>query len=259
MTIDTRDNAVTEKVAEFSEVGLKLVTTGDTTLDAEAAAGQNTIGVTATANFVVDDYAVLGIGNQLEIVDNETINVDDTIVAKSELKNTHASGIQIRELIDVVLGDVTEDGFADELSIGMNVHNVGTRHGPWDATPGHHEQAVAFQIVNATMDNLQHALGLAADAGSGSGSDADPWILDSDPEKFNKGLLQSSLCHQGRIPCVYVKGEYLATGEIFEIQYWSCTLSGGDFGFPLKVDDASMVQFRFNWFSNRRFLRYAGS
>ena len=259
MTIDTRDNAVTEKVAEFSEIGLKLVTTGDTTLDAEAAAGQNTVGVTATANFVVDDYAVLGTGNALEIIDNETINVDDTIVAKSELKNTHASGIQIRELIDVVLGDVMEDGVADELSIGMNVHNVGTRHGPWDATPGHHEQGISFQVVNATLDNLQHALGLAAGAGSGAGSDADPWVLDSDPEQFNKGLLQSSLCHNGRIPCVYVKGEYLNTGEIFEIQWWSCTLAGGDFGFPLKVDDISPVQFRFNWFSNRRFLRYAGS
>jgi len=258
VTIDTRSQSVTEKVAELSEVGLKLLSSGSDTLDAEAAAAQNTVPIADTTDFIVDDYAMIHEGNEMEIIDTETVNGGVSLVAKSELWKTHASGQVIKELIDVVLGDVTEDGFADELSIGMNVHNVGTKHGPWDATPGHHEQAVSFQVVNATLDNLQHALGLLAAAGSGVGSDADPWILDSDPEQFNKGLLQSSLCWKGRIPCVYVKGEYLNTGEIFEIQYWSCTLAGGDFSFPLKVDDISPVQFRFNWFANRRFLRYAG-
>ncbi len=258
MTIDTRDNAITEKVTEFSEVGIKVLQTtspGNSTLNAEAASGQNAIGVTSEANFTIDDYAMVDVGNKMEIIDIETLA---TMVAKSELWKTHASGAVIKELVDIVLGEVAEDGFADELSIAMNVHNVGTKHGAWDSTPGHHEQGLSFQIMNATLDNLHLALGLAAGAGSGTGTDADPYVLDSDPEKFNKGLMQSSLCWKGRLPCVYVKGEYLNTGEIFEIQYWSCTLGGGDFGFPLKVDDASMVQFRFNWFANRRFLRYAG-
>ncbi len=258
MTIDTRSQSVTEKVAELSEVGLKLLSSGSNALDLEAAAGQKDVPITLTADFIVDDYAMIHEGNEMEIIDIETVAANDKLTAKSNLWKTHASGQVIKELIDVVLGDVMEDGFADELSIGMNVHNVGTKHGAWDATPGHHEQGLSFQVVNATLDNLHHALGLLAAAGSGAGSDADPWILDSDPEKFNKGLLQSSLCWKGRIPCVYVKGEYLNTGEIFEIQYWSCTMGGGDFGFPLKVDDVSPVQFRFNWFANRRFLRYAG-
>jgi hypothetical protein len=256
VTIDTRDNAITEKAGELSEVGLKLVTTGTTTLDAEAAAGQNTVPITATANFDVDDYAAFGVGNEMEIIDIETVNVDVSVVAKSELYRTHASGLTIRELVDVVLGDVTEDGFQDELSLAMNVHNVGTKHGPWDATPGHHETNVSFGIVNCTLDNLQHQLGLAAADGSGTGTDADPWVLDTNPEDFNKGLLQSALCLDGRIPCVYVKGEYLNSGETFEVQYWSCTLGGGDFGFPVKVDDITPVMFRFMWFANRRFLRY---
>lgn len=261
MTIDTRDNSITEKVAEFSEVGLKLIATVsalDTTLDGAAAAGQKTVPLTATANIATDEYGMIGEGNTMEIVDVETENAGVDIVAKSNLWKAHASGDVFKELVDVVLGEVMEDGFADELSIAMNLHNVGTRHGAWDSTPGHHEQGLSFQVVHATLDNLQHALGLAAGAGSGSGSDADPWVLDSDPEQFAKGLQQSSLCHKGRIPCVYVKGEYLNTGEIFEIQYWSCTLGGGDFGFPLKIDELSPVQFRFNWFANRRFLRYAG-
>ena len=261
MTIDTRSQSITEKVAELSEVGLKLLqaaSPGNTTSDAEAAAGQNAISVVSSANFANDEYAMIGEGNEMEIMDIESVDGGTSLTGKSELWRTHASGVVIKELVDVVLGDLTEDGFADELSIGMNVHNVGTKHGAWDSTPGHHEQGLSFQVVNATLDNLQHALGLAAAAGSGTGSDADPWVLDSDPEQFNKGLLQSSLCWKGRIPCVYVKGEYLNTGEIFEIQYWSVTLGGGDFGFLLKVDDASMLQFRFNWFANRRFLRYAG-
>ena len=260
-TIDTRDNAVSEKVAEFSEVGIKLLDTSsplDTTLDGAAAAGQKTIPLAATTNAAVDDYAMIGEGNTMEIVDTETINSGVDIVAKSNLWKAAASGDVCKGLVDVILGDVMEDGFADELSIAMNVHNVGTKHGAWDSTPGHHDQALSFQVVNATIDNLQLALGLADGATGGTGSDADPWYLDSDPEQFAKGLQQSSLCHKGRIPCVYVKGEYLATGEIFEIQYWSCALGGGDFSFPLKVDDISPVQFRFNWFANRRLLRYAG-
>lgn len=260
MTIDTRDQSITEKVAEFSEVGLKLLqvtSPGDTTTDAEAASGQKVVSVVAEANFAVDDYAMMDEGNNLEVIDLEVVAAGQ-LDAKSNLWKTHPSGVVVKELVDVVLGEVMEDGFADELSIAMNLHNVGTRHGAWDSTPGHHEQGLSFQVVHATLDNLQHALGLAAAAGSGSGSDADPWVLDSDPEQFAKGLQQSNLCHRGRIPAVYVKGEYLNTGEIFEIQYWSCTLGGGDFGFPLKVDDLSPVQFRFNWFANRRFLRYAG-
>ncbi len=258
MTIDTRDNAVTEKVAEFSEIGLKVLSSGSNVLDREAPSGAKAVPMTATADFIVDDYAMIHEGNEMEVFDIETVDTDNELIAKSNLWKTHAVGQVVKELIDVVLGDVMEDGFADELSLAMNVHNVGTRHGAWDATPGHHEQGISFQVVNATLDNLQHALGLAPGAGSGAGSDADPWILDSDPEKFNKGLMQSSLCWKGRLPCVYVKGEYLNTGEIFEIQYWSCTLGGGDFGVPLKVDDITPVQFRFNWFANRRFLRYAG-
>ena len=261
MPIDTRDQSITEKVAEFSEVGLKLLdltTPFDQVLDAAAAAGQRVVPVDATTNAAVDDYAMIHEGNEMEIIDVETVNAAVDVVAKSNLWKPHASGQVIHGLVDVVLGEVTEDGFADELNIVMNLHNVGTRHGAWDSTPGHHEQALSFQVVHATLDNLQHALGLAAAAGSGTGSDADPWVLDSDPEEFAKGLQQSSLCHRGRIPAVYVKGEYLNTGEIFEIQYWSCTQGGGDFGFPLKVDDLSPVQFRFNWFANRRFLRYAG-
>ena len=260
-TIDTRDQTVTEKVAEFSEVGLFLLDATspfDSTLDAAAAAAQKTVPVDATTNAAVDDYAMIHEGNELEIIDVETINAAVDVVAKSNLWKLHASGQVIKGLVKVILGEVMEDGFQDELSIVMNLHNVGTRHGAWDSTPGHHEQALSFQIVHATIDNIQLALGLADSATGGTGSDADPWYVDSDPEQFAKGLQQSSLCHQGRIPGVYVLGEYLNTGEIFEIQYWSCALGGGDFGFPLKVDDLSPVQFRFNWFANRRFLRYAG-
>ena len=261
MTIDTRDNASTEKVSALSEVGLFVLDTTtplDTTLDAQALLAQKTVPLAATTNAAVDDYAMIDEANTMEIVDTETVNAAVDIVAKSNLWKTHESGEVCKGLVKVVLGDVAEDGFADELSVVMNLHNVGTKHGAWDSTPGHHEQALSFQIMNCTLDNLQHALGLAPGAGSGTGSDADPWVLDSDPEQFAKGLQQSTLCHKGRIPGIYVLGEYLATGEIFEIQYWSCTQGGGDFSFPLKIDDASMVQFRFNWFANRRFLRYAG-
>lgn len=261
MTIDTRDGAPTEKVSGLSEVGLFLLDTSsplNTTLDAEAAAGQKTVPLTATTNSAVDDYAMIHEGNEMEIFDTETENVDVSLVAKSNLWKTHASGQVCKGLVQIALGDVSEDGVQDELSIVMNLHNVGTRHGAWDSTPGHHELAVAFQIINVTLDNLQHLLGLAASAGSGTGSDADPYVLDSDPEQFAKGLQQSSLCYRGRIPGIYVKGEYFNTGEIFEIQYWSCALGGGDFGLGLKIDDASMAQARFNWFANRRFLRYAG-
>lgn len=260
-TIDTRDNAPTEKVSELSEVGLFLLDVTaplDTTLDAEAALGQKVVPLASTTGAAIDDYAMIHEANEMEIIDVETINAAVDVVAKSNLWKTHASGQVCKGLVKVVLGDLTEDAFADELSIAINVHNVGTRHGAWDSTPGHHEQAVAFQIVNATIDNIQLALGLADGATGGTGTDADPWFVDSDPEQFAKGLQQSTLCHRGRMPGIYVLGEYLATGEIFEIQYWSCALGGGDFSFPLKVDDASMVQFRFNWFANRRFLRYAG-
>ncbi len=165
-TLDTRDNAITEKVAEFSEVGLKLLqatSPGDTTTDAIAAAAQKVVSVASETNFAVDEYAMMDEGNRIEILDLEVVAAGQ-LDAKSKLWKAHASGVVVKELVDVVLGDVMEDGFADELNIVMNLHNVGTKHGAWDSTPGHHEQALSFQVVHATLENLKLAHGLADSA-----------------------------------------------------------------------------------------------
>ena len=63
----------------------------------------------------------------------------------------------------------------------------------------------------------------------------------------------------GRIPCVYVKGEYLNTSEVFEVQWWSAQLAGGERGFTLAIGDAATVPFRYVWFANRRVMRYAAA
>lgn len=263
MTVDTRVNNVSEKVSELTEVGLLLLQTatpGDTTLDASAASGQKIVPVTAETNFSVDDDVVIDEGNLLEVgVVGATAAGQLTL--KSNLHFTHASGVVCKELLRVNLGEVTEDGIVDEFTSSPNVIHTGTRYGPWDLSKGHSEQEVNWTILNVTMDNLMLAMGLVegTDTG-GTGTLADPWHTDRDPERIFNALEQSAKALNGRLPGFYQKGEYINTGEIFEVVYWSAKYAGGDQGMTLvKAGDPTQIPFRFMWFANSRFLRYAAT
>lgn len=254
---------MSEKVTELTEVGLLLLQTatpGDTTMDAENQSGQKIVTVTAETNFAIDDDVVMDDGNVLEI-GNVEATAAGQLTMKSNLHFTHASGAIVKELLRIDLGDVTEDGVVDSFSGGMTVHNSGLRHGPWDATLGHSEHEMEFSILNATLDNWLLAMGLVEGTDSGgTGTNADPWHVDIDPERIFKALQQSAKALNGRVPAVYIKGEYINTGEIFEVQWWSCKYGGGDQGFTIVKGDApTIIPFRFMWFSGKRLLRYAAS
>lgn len=259
-TTDTRNRSITEKVSELSEFGIRLIKSGgaDTTLASATVAGAATYDVASATGIAAEEYHAIGLGNTMDIAPVRSLAAV-TVTPKAPLLFAHATADRVVELEDIVLGEVAEDGVTDEFTAGVNVHLVGTRHGPWDSTPGHHEQTMSAQVINCTLDNLKQALGHADAGAGGSGTLAAPWYLNNNPETFAKGLLQSTLCINGRIPCVYVKGEYLNTGQRFEIQYWSCTIAGGDYGLTLAVGNPTMVQFRYHWFANRRFLRHATS
>lgn len=261
MTIDTRNRSITEKVAELSEFGIRLVKSGgaDTTIAvAGTLAGATTYEVASATGIAAEEYHAIGVGNVMDIAWVRSIAAA-VVTPKDKLVFAHAIGDRVVELEDIALGDVAEDGVSDEFTAGMTTHLVGTRHGPWDQTPGHHEQMVSAQVLNCTLDNLKQALGLVDADGGGSGTLAAPWHLDANPERFAKGLLQSTLCVNGRIPCVYMKGEYLNTGQKFEVQWWSCGLGAGQYGLSLAIGQATTVQFRYQYFGMRRILRHAAS
>ena len=263
--IDTRVQGPTEKMAELTEFGLYLLqetSPGDTTTDVTAAADQKVVSVTSETNFTAEDYVMMANAdiNQLEI-GRVGATAAGQLTMKSNLFRALASGVAVKELVKVQLGETTTDGIRDGSERGVNVHHVGTQHGPWDSTPGHHNTKVEVDVVNFTLDNLKFALGLADGAGSGAGSFADPWELDQGLENWGKELLQVTAQNEsGRIALFYALGEYLNTGEIWERQWWSCNYADGDQGIQLAVNgDPAMAKFQFMWFSNRRELRYAPS
>jgi hypothetical protein len=181
------------------------------------------------------------------------------ITLQSNLAFAHASGEAIKELTATVLGEVSEDGFSDSLSVGVELHRVATRHGIWDSTAGQHEQLVEARVLNATLDNWLRAFGLddAANKDSGgTGTSTDPWFLDVNPERVVKALRDWTGGISGRIPAVYVKGEYLNDGKTFLSEYWSCRPAGGDMGFDLKLGSPTPVVFRYHWFANNRRYRF---
>lgn len=264
-TIDTRVQGPSEKLAELTEFGLYLLqetTPGSTTTDATAAADQKVVSVVAETNFTVEDYILIANAdiNQMEIARVGALAAGQ-ITTKSNLFRAVANGVVVKELVKIILGETTEDGIRDSSERGANVHHVGTKHGPWDVTPGHHNSLVEVDIVNFTLDNLKFALGVADGAGSGTGSFADPYEIDQGFENWGKQLLaQTAQVEDGRIALFYALGEYLNTGEVWERQWWSCAYAAGDQGVQLAVNgDPAMAKFQFHWFSNRRDLRYAPS
>lgn len=263
--IDTRVQGPTEKMAELTEFGLYLLqetSPGSTNTDATAAAGQKVVSVASETDFTAEDYVLMDFAdpNQSEIGRLASTSAGQ-LTMKGNLFRALASGINVRELVKVQLGETTTDGIRDGSERGANVHHVGTQHGPWDVTPGHHNTKVEVDIMNFTLDNLKFALGVADSAGSGAGSFADPWQLNQGLENWGKELLQvAAQMLQGRIPLFYALGEYLNTGEVWERQWWSCAYSDGDQGIQLAVNgDPAMAKFQFMWFSNRKDLRYAPS
>lgn len=261
MTLDTRLKSPEEKLALLLEFGLIVIDAagGDTTTDAQAAAAQKVVPVVDETGFVADDLVIIGRGNTLEVGQVASVQAGVSITMKNELKFTHASGEDVKEGKRIDLGDVQEDGVSEELTLGVNVHRAGTKHGPWDATPGDHESEIVAQILNATLDNMGRALGLDVDGsdGGGLGTAAEPWYLDADPERVIRALKDSAEMARGRIPAVYVLGEYQHSGEQFELQYWSCLPAGGDYGMTFVKGTPAVVQFRFFYFSNARRLRWA--
>lgn len=262
-TLDSINAGPSEAVSELTRVGLLVIPAAPVTtlIDSTPVAKRDVdIAVTAAsgANFAPDDFIAIGgfDPNEIDIAQVEAEAPTDTLVLKSGTQFAHPVGRVVQVLEELILGEVEESGIEDGLTLGIPVKHVGTRHGPWVNNPGFHDNEVAFQILNASLETWKQSFALQDAAGGGVGTIADPFFLDINMEEIVRDAVTNPAFINGRIPCVFMEGEFVHSGDQFRVEFWSCSLAEGDRTSQLVVGDNTMVQFRFNWFANKRIKRF---
>lgn len=260
--LDSINAGPSEAVSELTRVGLLVVpavpvtSLVDTTPVAKRA---DTVDVTTAdgALFADEDYIAIGgfDPNEIDIAQIEGISVDE-LTLKNGTQFAQPVGRVVQVLEELILGEVEESGIEDGLTLGAPVKHVGTRHGPWVNNPGFHDNEVAFQIMNASLETWKQAFALKDAAGQGAGTLIEPYSLDLNMEEILRDAVTNPSFINGRIPAVFMEGEYVHSGDQFRVEFWSCSLAEGDRTSQLVIGDNTMVQFRFNWFANKRIKRF---
>ena len=261
-TLDSINAGPSEAVSELTRVGLLVIpavpvtSLVDTTPVARRADTVDVSTGEGTA-FAPEDFIALGgfDPNEIDIAQVESVSVDE-VTMKNGTEFAHPVGRVVQVLEELILGEVEESGIEDGLTLGIPVKHVGTRHGPWVNNPGFHDNEVAFQIMNASLETWKQAFALQDDAGQGAGTLIEPFTLDLNMERIVRDAVTNPAFINGRIPCVFMEGEYVHSGDQFRVEFWSCSLAEGDRTSQLVVGDNTMVQFRFNWFANKRIKRF---
>ncbi len=259
--LDTLNAGPADAVSELTQVGLLLipdtpivaavkttpVVSGDLVVQLDVGEG---------ALFTAENRILIGGQNPNEIDVAQVLSIAvDVLTLKSPVFFDHVLDSEVQVLESLNLGDVEESGVDDSFTAGTPLKHVGTKHGPFVNNPGHHENEIGFQTINASLDTMKHAWGLLDSEGGGAGTADDPFFLDINMERILRSAVTNPHFINGRVPALFLEGEYVHSGDQFRVEYWSCSLAEGDRSSILVVGDNKMVQFRYVWFANQRAYR----
>ncbi len=266
-TLDSINAGPSEAVSELTRVGLLVIPAAPVTgliTSTPVVKRDDTVQLDAGegAAFTAEDFVAIGgfDPNEIDIAQLEGVSIDELTIKNGTQFGHPLNSVPrpsvVNLLEELILGEVEESGIEDGLTLGIPVKHVGTRHGPWVNNPGFHDNEVSFQILNSSLETWKQAFGLKDSAGQGAGTLIEPFSLDINMEEIVRDAVTNPAFINGRIPCVFMEGEFVHSGDQFRIEFWSCSLAEGDRTSTLVVGDNTMVQFRFNWFANKRIKRF---
>jgi hypothetical protein len=158
---------------------------GDTTTDAAEPKGEVALSVADEANFAADDYIRVDSEDAMEVHQVLSTGVG-LITTKTGLHNAKPSGTVVKELEQVDLGHLTDDGVTFTAPGDHNAVNIGTRTLAWAYLIGHTELAAEFSLASWNLENIATAFGIPDTSTYilGAGTTADPYRLVLDPEDY---------------------------------------------------------------------------
>ena len=179
-----RLNKKAELFSHLTEVGIMRPKLTATTLGSAVAAGATVMNPAFIDGAIVaDDYGILGSGESMEVF--QLLTATPAFEAKSGFYRAHAIGEYLSAVSRTVLGDLSDEGVSLVLAEGdFNAILSATQREPVGYLAGHIAQMAEFSVLNLNPENLATALGMAEGAIVGTGSAADPTVLDLVPDAF---------------------------------------------------------------------------
>ena len=170
---------------------------GDTTLDAEAAAGQTVLSVASETNFVANDFLRVGDLGDQEIGKVEAVSSGE-ITLVSATTYLHENGEVVKEVEKVLIGDIDDAGVGLEWQGNRTQVDVATRNRRYFFTLSGVNARLTANLENHSVENLMLSLGLDETAITGAGSSVDPFKGHLDPELMD-ALLNHSFFFTGAL------------------------------------------------------------
>lgn len=183
-----RLNTSAEVWDALTEVGyIRDVAAGTpSTLDGAHTEGDTTVNVAAGegSNFSEGDLIRIGSGEELEIVEIESIATDALTVFPG-LGFDHDTGVAVVEQEKVDMGHVAEGGVTLEASEDTFEVRASTAQGVLIERTTGITQRLTWPAILWSMENLAVVMGMAESEVTGSGTASDPDALHWIADKFN--------------------------------------------------------------------------
>lgn len=189
-------------------------TPGDTTTDAAASAGDTSISVVSETDFSVGDWIRIDGGNKME-VQKVLTTAAGTINLEDQLAFDHVSGIAVKELERVILGDITDDGVTRDTEVETAEIRAATQAGTYATLTVNVSGQISAALLNHSPENLLASLGIAETELRGTGGTSDPWITDIDFNNIGTVINEA----------LYLTGA-MNDGTTVEIQGWGVEWEG---------------------------------
>jgi len=210
----SRKNNNAEIWAALSQFGYAYDSTaGSTALSITTATtvGQSAL-VLSSSGQSTGQYYRVGEKGAFEIVEVET-PATGGFTAHSKLAYVHSTGDACMLLLRTNLGDVSDEGLTDEIQADLTQINAATQLGAYDHHLNHTAFRASVSLENLSMENWAFTAGLLESGIHGSGTKADPTVVDFTPNNLN-----------AYFPLFFYARGTLKDGTTAEVQWWDCVL-----------------------------------
>lgn len=222
----------------LTEVGLFAdATVGPlaTTTTAVAAAGASALLLTAVTNLVPGDWIKVGVGENVEFHQVDTI-VSLTANLRTRLLRAQAIGVAVVREQQVAFSGIHEDGVAMNFGGNMDPIRIATRRLQAGLRPGLTTFGASFKVIDIILSNIARALGIPQSA-----------ILGGNRLPFNNNIGTAS-----QIDGAYLIG-MTQDGGTFRVNFWGCSTditniahtltNSGSNPLPMGLKPTSGIQF----------------
>lgn len=241
-----RINDASEVFKRLTEAGYLTddSTGGSTDLDADVTAGSKVLSVTAETDFASGDMVRIDAEGDMEVHEVDTVSAGQ-ITLLTPLAFDHATGDVVVEQERIKVGDITDDGVTEDITVDFNEITVSTQLAVYTRLAGQMNSRMEFSVQNINPENLLFSAGIEDSEVTGAGTASDPYVSVTNPDTVADQNIENI--------AFYMKG-LMKDGDNVEVQLWNASVdanrsrtwnTGTGAPVPMAADGATLV-FR-NW------------